>query len=369
MGRKDKLRREKQRNKTKNLTATAPTAPTHDLPTGVVDEEGVPVLYIEDREFPKSVLFLPQEASGHTLLRGAIEEGCVHSMFHIGLYHTRPNLGEKFLHVALPWFLEGSIRGSIKCAKMLIMEVYDKAQPHIPDALQVYWRRLIAKYDEQHLFETSEKSMLRDVKEDLERKCIICGKKDTKRLTLRQCMGCSTYCYCGEACQATHWEKHKHRSECKQVKILNKYHKPFAKEIRKAAIRGETHPALEKLRNKLGLTRPTAEYQALGSPFRVRRTPTPNTTVDTYPHLIAREDGTVWIGSTPHAIGPASSDTTSITTTTSAMMGPDTITAPDIDSTLTTMHTSPGGTKTKLKVVYRKKDKNTKKWHELNLPK
>jgi hypothetical protein len=65
-----------------------------------------------------------------------------------------------------------------------------------------------------------------------------------------------TYCYCSKVCQTAHWEKTNHRSECKQLQILNKYHKPYAKDIRDAVIRGETDIyALEKLRYKLGLTR------------------------------------------------------------------------------------------------------------------
>mmetsp|Transcript_9385 Transcript_9385/g.10915 ORF Transcript_9385/g.10915 Transcript_9385/m.10915 type:complete len:157 (+) Transcript_9385:487-957(+) len=149
-------------------------------------------------------------------------------------------------------------------------------------------RRIGGNYD--------DKGTLKEFKDNALKCCVICMKKDTDTLTLRQCIGCSTSCYCSEACQRIEWEQFNHKGECKQVKILNKYHKPFEKEIREAAIRGETHPALEKLRNKLGLTRPTDEYQELKTDFHEGKQINPSK------YIIARKDGTVWIGSTPNSI-------------------------------------------------------------------
>merc|ERR1712238_314073 len=136
-------------------------------------------------------------------------------------------------------------------------------------------------------------------------------------------MGCSMYCYCSTDCQKQHWTGHsvgegagagdsagdehehtykynyKHKGECKQLAILNKYHKPYAKEIFEAVIRGEVEkiPHLEKLRAKLGLSRPVADYAellhndvTLTSPMR---------------SFVARDDGTIWVGSVPHPMGVA----------------------------------------------------------------
>ena len=94
-------------------------------------------------------------------------------------------------------------------------------------------------------------------------------------------------------------------SNKRQIQILNEYHKPYAKEIRDAAIRGESHPALERLRNKLGLTRPTEEY------FRLLRDSDTGTNddglpIDPFEYIYPRKDGTVWIGSTPNPIGSTS---------------------------------------------------------------
>ena len=143
--------------------------------------------------------------------------------------------------------------------------------------------------------------------------CDICMKEDTETLTLKQCMGCITYCYCSEVSQNKHWVAG-HKGECKQLKILNKHHKRHAKEIREASIRGEIHPALEQLRHKLGLSRPTDNYQEL-------KMGTHEKSLHPLQHIFARDDGTVWFRSTPNSIGTSSKSytpPTTDTTTTSA---------------------------------------------------
>jgi hypothetical protein len=132
----------------------------------------------------------------------------------------------------------------------------------------------------------------------VERECVICSKTDTKTLTLKQYEGCSMYCYCGEGCQTIHWKERKHRNECKQVQILNKYHKPYANEIRDAVIRGDKEiPSLEKLRYRLGLTRPTEEYKEF---YRLQLTHS-GKAIDPDDYLVGREDGTLWVGSVPNS--------------------------------------------------------------------
>merc|ERR1740130_1568420 len=153
------------------------------------------------------------------------------------------------------------------------------------DALLHYWGKI---YKRNKLSNFG----LNELKHHVGRKCVICSKTDTKTLTLQQCIGCSFYCYCGEECQTRHWEEHKHRNECKQVHILNKYHKPYAKEIRDAVIRGDKEiPSLEKLRYKLGLTRPQEEYHEF---FKLTHKKYED-------YLVGREDGTLWVGSVPNS--------------------------------------------------------------------
>ena len=197
------------------------------------------------------------------------------------------------------------IRGSIYGVFNLISN-YDEAKPELPQSLLSYWIKLMHKYQGwSGDTDTNETESLRkSLKDGVVKACAICSKEDTETLTLRQCMGYSMYCYCSEECQTMHYNEHNHSGECRQLKILNKYHKPYAKDIRKAAIRGESHPALEKLRNELGLTRPTEEYQQL------RDTNTyEGKQINPYEFLTARKDGTVWIGSTP--MNPLGSSATS----------------------------------------------------------
>ena len=152
-----------------------------------------------------------------------------------------------------------------------------------------------------------DKSTRKEVKKYINRICFVCHKKDTETLTLQQCSGCSSYCYCSQECQTIH-HKSGHKGECKQLHILNKYHKMYAKGIRAASIRGDTHQALKKLRKKLGLSRPEEEYQELKRGIREGKI------INPYECVVARNDGTVRIGSTPCSLGPSSDDTTTTTT-------------------------------------------------------
>jgi hypothetical protein len=188
----------------------------------------------------------------------------------------------RHIHLALPWFLEGAIRGSYKCASRLIM-CYIK-QNGKADAV-AYWGKIVNKYDDGAGL---DKIKFKDLKGFVGRVCIICSKTDTKTLTLQQCKGCSVYCYCSIECQTIHWKERKHRNECKQLQILKKYHEPYADEIRDALIRGDKEiPSLEKLRYKLGLSRPFEDYKEFYDLSHNRKP------IDPYEYLVAREDGTV----------------------------------------------------------------------------
>jgi len=296
MGRKQTLRRQRRlKMKTKqNLTVAADT----DTDADVVKEKQV--VYYGDSDFPKSDFFVQGqrmfEEQNNVLseeiidryMRGATEYGCVYCMLQLGTYYSDPVLNGKFIHLAQPWFLEAAIRGSF-ASNIQLGTIYATAKPCIPHALQIYWMEM---YHTNSLVGSSRSKDV-EIKEhisgNVKRVCAICGKTDTATFTLKQCEGCSTYCYCSVKHQTTHWKGLNHRSECKQIQILKKYHKPYAKEIRKATIRGETHPALEKLRHKLGLTRPTEEYYEFHNMSKQ---------IDPREYVVARNDGTVWVGST-----------------------------------------------------------------------
>ena len=314
MGRKQKLRQERKiKNKNPTPPAVVTTAPEATV-EGIPSEAALTAIVKEiDSVFPKSNEFVQamdtQIINGdkHYKLdnfeqcvlvkQGATKHGCVHSMRFMDVTlrkrstTTEGHCNPMFMHLAHPWLLEGAIRGSFRCIMTLIGEYYcDHAEPNRnADVLIDYWGKIAHNANSRR-----PNLALNALKDQIERTCVICSKTDTKTLTLQQCIGCSFHCYCSETCQTIHWKEHNHRGECKQLRILNKYHKPYAKVIRDAAIRGDIHPALEKLRYKLGLTRPLEDYQEL-----IDHNTHDGKLINPKNYIVAREDGTVWVGSFP----------------------------------------------------------------------
>jgi hypothetical protein len=271
MGRKQKLREEKKRSiknnppsaavttaaistATATATATATTAAAIStaLPSG--NDYSDYLIYL-DREFPVSDEYAQVVANIDNIenreifelcKRGDVEHNCVHSMHGMGKFMLMDGPDRKVF--ALSYFMRGAIRGSCQCALKLIGDSSYKPA----EALKDYWAKMLVEYG------YDIKLDIKGHKERVLRECVICSKTDTKRRTLQQCKGCSYYCYCSEICQTIHWDTYNHSGECRQLGILNKYHKPYAKEIRDAIIRGDTDTdilALEKLRIKLGFDR------------------------------------------------------------------------------------------------------------------
>jgi hypothetical protein len=338
MGRKQKLRQERrnraaaaaaaEKENPPSISTTTTTTTTTTSESAFVSarlnetshEQEILKYHLEAR-FPQSDLL--DQAFNTTitdpkelpdlLRRGAAEHGCVTSMTKYAIY-----LNETNIRASYPWFLEGAIRGSTICAAYLL------SPPKESMAMTFYWTKMMAKYvvwTKKLNFEGDEDidsdkkmhdTLERRCADTLERRCAICSEEDTETLTLQQCIGCCMYYYCSEECQTAHWEEHCHRNECKHLNILNKYHRPYAREIRDAIIRGETDiHTLEKLRYKLGLTRPNEEVYPYSSK-----------------HTIARDDGTVWFGSTPNSpIGSSLSDTATATATAFEMTNTDNTTS------------------------------------------
>ena len=139
----------------------------------------------------------------------------------------------------------------------------------------------------------------RAIKDEVGRKCHVCGKRDSDAVTLEKCARCKFYFYCGKDCQLRHWKEQGHMGECRQLKILKKHHKPCADKIREGVIRGDPDiPELQKLRSKLGLTRPEEECQELSEELSGGK----SSTKDYCEFLVSRKDGTVYFGSTPNPI-------------------------------------------------------------------
>jgi hypothetical protein len=266
------------------------------------------------------------------------ENGCIISIKEYSLaLAVRNETTNDCIQLALPWALEGAIRGNTDCFRILI-NIYaaacEKVKCYSPCALCDYWMKFSNKWGYLDSVDSKKCGVMRNELKDnlLFKECAMCDEEDSEQFTLQRCEKCRMYYYCSEKCQTKHWNAQGHRSECKQYQILMKYHKPYAKDIRDAIIRGddpENIKSLQILRKKLGLTRPREEYeqyqniqqqQQVSSSSSTSSTYTADTadtaeTVETtetetetaepvnpYSLLIAREDGTVYLGSIPTAI-------------------------------------------------------------------
>ena len=269
----------------------------------------------EDDLFPKSEFFIrgsQMVARGQSmsdtrfldevtaLVRRGSESGCVRSM---NLYSYILLCDLNRIDLALPWLLESAIRGHKNCLSKLASDCYLVVErPRGPYLLADYWMKLYNKwgdYDPEDM--QTNKEQLKDSKKYVGKLCIVCCKKDSETITLQRCGMCQFYYYCSKECQSKHWNEFNHMGECKQLKILKKYHKPYAKSIREASHRGDNLreiPALQKLRTKLGLTRPKEEY--IETPRRGGETY--KETLRRVGDIFARKDGTVYMGSTPETI-------------------------------------------------------------------
>ena len=78
-----------------------------------------------------------------------------------------------------------------------LQDTYEKALPIPPLALMTYWGEMYKAYKEW----SGSSNIDKIGKGDIYRMCTICGKDDTETLTIKQCMGCITYCYCSDTCQ------------------------------------------------------------------------------------------------------------------------------------------------------------------------
>ena len=137
------------------------------------------------------------------------------------------------------------------------------------------------------------------MKELLGTRCSVCEKEDSEIVTLMKCDGCKFFYYCSKACQQEMWQEGKHTGVCRQLGLLQQYHKPFAKkiwtDIAVHRMAPKDIPELQELRQRLGLSRPQADYQDLLEAAQAKR-------LDSTQLIFPRKDGTVQIGSFPRSI-------------------------------------------------------------------
>ena len=324
MGKKSKANRKKAPVATSTATATvAATA------TATATAETTAAGLVEDVEFPESTFWVKAESfcnkgnysKAKKIYLQGIEHGCVNclskysmKMLADGSKIESMNVEELIdnntnLHLALPLLLEGAIRGSYYAMMAISYGVYAEARPKTDDVslhghskfaapLIRYWTKHDMKsFTREDKTEAKEKNA--ETKEYYGTQCSVCGKHDSETVTLMKCNGCHVYFYCSRKCQKKMWGKGQHAGVCRQLRILQKYHKPFAKKIwEDIAVRGippRDIPELQELRQRLGLSRPQADYQNLLDAAKAGH-------LHSTELILPRKDGTVQIGSFPRPI-------------------------------------------------------------------
>ncbi|OEU17865.1 hypothetical protein FRACYDRAFT_238293 [Fragilariopsis cylindrus CCMP1102] len=214
------------------------------------------------------------------------ENGCIPSMINYAY-----NIGQP--HLELPFLLEGAIRGHPFAVSLLLNRCYENSEmPCQLSSLCMYWNKMVKNWvgiEEERYVEFLEGA--KEWKNYLYNICNICGEQESDLVTLKTCNGCKLTFYCSKECQTIHWEEGTHKNECNRLKILMKYHEPYANKIREQIMRGDDPKfiiPLQKLRNKLGLTRPRMEYEEYLDKKNLD---------DPRALLFPRNNGTVYVGS------------------------------------------------------------------------
>ena len=240
----------------------------------------------------------------NTYTRNILYEGAPREILKARIFH-KDNM---FLHLALPLLLEGAIRGSAQAISALL-DVYDHAiceeenvfGHYLTAAAPIftYWKKHFLKNCDLGDDRSQLKQSYKGMKEDLGTECSLCGKHDSETVTLMKCEGCHLHFYCSKECQQKMWVEGQHAGACRQLGILQKYHKPFAKKIWENLVVHQMPPKdipeLQELRRQLGLSRPRADYQDLLEAANKQQ-------LDQNELILPRNNGTVQIGSFPRPI-------------------------------------------------------------------
>ena len=316
MGKKSKANRKKASVATLAATTAAATTAATVVKAGWVVEE-----------FPESTFYVRGESfltkgnfskANKFYLQGIENNACVRCMFSYtmqilvdgaaSVYKEKLCEDNTQLHLALPLALEGAIRGDTDAMKP-VCEIYHQAIHETDDSsrydhhsdshpampLTLYWRKIGLKHYVREN-RTHMKQYNKEMKKLHGTKCSVCGKEDSETVTLLKCDGCKFYYYCSKECQQKMWQEGQHAGVCRHLGLLNTYHKPFANKIRRDIavhrIPPQDIPELQQLRQRLGLSRPHADYKELLDGAQARR-------LNSTQLILPRKDGTVQIGSFP----------------------------------------------------------------------
>jgi len=262
-------------------------------------------LFPKSNFFVKASLFVKKgnvHKSTKLYIQG-IENGCVHCirgytllMFNEGntTLSSQPWKENKNINLIFPLSLEGAIRGHTGSLNYLtnVCYVVGIEMGVSCAALKNYWfKDLLGKKGVHNM---KSEGIRKSRKTQTGEKCEVCSKQDSDTVTLMRCEKCAYYYYCSsntDDCQSKHWRAG-HAGECRQLRILKKFHKPYGEKIRIDICNGidpKDIPELQVLRHQLGLSMPKVLYQDLLNKAKSHSI-----------SLIApRKDGTVQLGSFP----------------------------------------------------------------------
>mmetsp|Transcript_19931 Transcript_19931/g.21366 ORF Transcript_19931/g.21366 Transcript_19931/m.21366 type:complete len:236 (-) Transcript_19931:991-1698(-) len=113
-----------------------------------------------------------QKLAMDAFLKGCVQEGCVPCMF----YYCHMQLALGRVHLALPWLLEGAIRGHLPCQHRLVNECYNEAAPEEVDVLSNFWAKILISHGSHYITE----DMRNDARTKNGNHCFSCGKKRTQ---------------------------------------------------------------------------------------------------------------------------------------------------------------------------------------------
>ena len=141
--------------------------------------------------------------------RAAEEHGCVQSI----LWITERLHQDGMFGLAIPWLLEGAIRGHTRCTLLLIEQYFINANPP-PLALVNYWTKILTHWDgagekanahSENWFRQEIRSGIKEeVKVSLRKSCCVCQKKASDTQEFETCALCKVYSYCSKECQSIH---------------------------------------------------------------------------------------------------------------------------------------------------------------------
>ena len=313
MGKKSKANR-----KPTAKVASAAAEPVPTVATTSVYTEAVKTRSTVREDFPQSTFFIQAEsfrkkgnhAKAKKIYLQGINNSCVPCMSAYGcqlLFGGEPEekkgdrirvMDHPHLHLVMPLFLEGAIRGSVM-AIHAINVTHIQTTPEVDGfgsyhPIANYWLKCTRKKSHRER-RAREKQAIEDWKQETDRLCSVCHQPDSDTVTLRKCEGCKFYYYCSTECQKSHWHAG-HAGVCRHLGLLKKYHRPFAEKIQNDiivhGIDPENIPELQELRTRLGLSRPQTDYQEMLDAVQARR-------IHPVELMLPHKDGMVQIGSFP----------------------------------------------------------------------